>query len=256
MKYFLNLLFFTLAFSGNSQSYLGELYPDLIDQDYMGHHYLVFDDELIQYDRAHRELNRFSNKTNGEITEIDAGNALKILLHYRDLTAIQFLDNRLGERSDLIGLQEVGMPQSQVSCFSYNNGVWLYDKVSLSLFRLDQNMRVDLRSGNLNQISGREIDPVKMRESGKWLYIQDENNGIVICDIYGAYSRSIPRKGIVDIDVDGENFYVCDGEGVWKYSAIKNTFEGVFFRKGIKAFSVSSKEILFTDSEGLWYLKL
>ena len=237
---------------GYAQKKLDVPIPDLVDQDHMGNYYLVYEDEVIQYDQLNRELNRFSNKNYGGISEIDASNALKILLHYRELTSIAFLDNRLGERSDLLDLQEAGLAQSHLSCSSYNNGVWVYDKVDLSLYRLDQNLKPSLRSGNLNQITGKILDPVKMRESGRWLYLLHQNKGIVVCDIYGAYSRFISVEGIIDLEVLGEELLILDEEGIKRYNEISLSFDAILKRKGIKHFSAGGRKFLFVDDEALW----
>lgn len=257
MRYlFIYLILVLSSIQGQSQQKLDVAIPDLVDQDHMGNYYLVYEDEVIQYDQLNRELNRFSNKNYGKISEIDASNALKILLHYRELTSIAFLDNRLGERSDLLDLQEAGLAQSHLSCSSYNNGVWVYDKVDLSLYRLDQNLKPSLRSGNLNQITGKTLDPVEIRESGRWLYVLHQNKGIVVCDIYGAYSKFIPVDGIIDLEVLGEELLILDEEGIKRYNEISLSFDQVLLRKGIKHFSAGGRKILFVDDDALWVTEL
>jgi len=246
-----------LVFDGlNAQVNLSNLVPNQIDQDHLGNYYLSFDDELIQFGFDGLEKNRFSNKNNGTITELDASNSMKILLHYQALNSIQFLDNRLGERSDILDLQEAGLAQSHISCSSYNNGVWVYDRVALSLFRLDQNLRENLRTGNLNQIIGREVNPIKMREAGKWLYILDASFGVVICDIYGAYSRNIPAKNVIDMDVDGTDLYILDDMGILRYDAVDFAFKRLLEREQILNFTIQNNKLLFTTEEGLWRLEL
>jgi len=252
---FLFLLLFSVPAILSAQEKLKDLIPDLIDHDNMGNYYLVYGDELIQYTGQSAELNRFSNKTSGTISGLDASNALKILLHYADLGAIQFLDNRLGERSDFMDFQDLDYNQSELSCTSYNNGLWVYDRISLSIRRLDQSFKLDVQSGNLNQITGRILNPVKVLESNGRVYILDKGVGVVQCDIYGAYIKTIYMKGAEQMDIDGDKMYLLASGSILYYEPSTFDFVEVYSSEGIIDFSIKSKQLIFSNKEGLW-LKL
>ena len=181
--------------------------------DNLGYIYVGLNEQVTQLNEAGDTLNQYSNKSLGYLDGIDASNPHKILVHYPGNSVVTFLDNKLGPRSDDLYLQEKGLEQSSVVCASYNNGLWVYDKVYLGMFRLNQNLEVNIETGNLTQVLGKSLDPVKMQEVGKWLYVADSEDGIYVFDIFGAFYKRIPISGISDFQIEsGYLFYLKAGE--------------------------------------------
>ncbi len=180
--------------------------------DNLGYIYLGIDEQVSQLNENGDTLNQYSNKSLGYLNGIDASNPHKILIHYPGNSVVTFLDNKLGPRSDDLYLQDKGLEQSSVVCGSYNNGLWVYDKVYLGMFRLNQNLDVAIETGNLTQILGDPLEPIKMQEDGKWLYVADSVKGLFIFDIFGAFYKRIPIEGISDFQIEsGYLFYLKKG---------------------------------------------
>jgi hypothetical protein len=185
----------------------------LFEVDNLGYVYLGIGDQVLQLNQEGDTLNQYSNKSLGEFQAIDASNPHKILVHYENNSVVAFLDNKLGERSDVLYLQEKGLEQSALVCNSYNNGIWIYDKVWLGLFRLNANLEVNLKGDNLTQVLGGALQPIKMQEDGKWLYVADPEQGIFVFDIFGAYYKRIPLTGIQDFQIEaGKMYYLKAGK--------------------------------------------
>ncbi|MFZ9846984.1 MAG: hypothetical protein ACO3EE_02385, partial [Flavobacteriales bacterium] len=69
----------------------------------------------------------FDSKKSGNISLIDAGDPMKVLVFYKDLSLITFLDNFMAETSFNISLMDFGLDQAEVVCKALNNGIWVYD---------------------------------------------------------------------------------------------------------------------------------
>ncbi len=133
----------------------------------------------------------------------------------------------MGERSESLYLQNRGMEQSIAACHSYNNGVWIYDQIYPGLRRLNSSLEEDVNTGSLAQMLGQTILPEKMQEQGKWLYVNDPEKGILVFDIFGAYSKKIPLMATSDFQVEGDKLYFLKGGKLffWDLLALE---EGVF----------------------------
>jgi len=201
-----------LAYSSFGQNSVSIDKRAIFEMDNLGYIYVGLNEQVTQLNEAGDTLNQYSNKSLGYLDGIDASNPHKILVHYPGNSVVTFLDNKLGPRSDDLYLQEKGLEQSSVVCASYNNGLWVYDKVYLGMFRLNQNLEVNIETGNLTQVLGKSLDPVKMQEVGKWLYVADSEDGIYVFDIFGAFYKRIPISGISDFQIEsGYLFYLKEG---------------------------------------------
>lgn len=197
------LLLFTVVVITPSK---GQKLPVLVDQypykaeriiaDKVGHLYLLHNDEVIKINKDGKELNRYSNKVFGEITYFDISSPLKPLIWYQNQRQVIFTDNRLSPRQDQLSLEEMGYTQTSLVCYSYMNGLWIYDQVELGLVRFDVNFEKTVETGNLNQILNKELNPNYMVERYNKLYLNDPQHGILVFDAYGNYLKTIPLTGL------------------------------------------------------------
>ena len=160
--------------------------------DNLGFLYVTKGDQLTKYNWEGKSIFVYSDKLLGPITAVDASNPMKLLLYYRDLTQIAFLDNQLTIRGEPVVLDEMGKEQTLLSCTSHTNGFWIYDNFSFELTRYDQELREDRSTGNLVQILRQEINPVLLFEENNWVYLFDPALGMLVFDIYGTYLKTIP----------------------------------------------------------------
>ncbi len=173
--------------------------------------------EITKYKNSGELQYTYSDKSSGDITSIDVSNPLSVLVFYRDFHQIIFLDNTLSAISDPYALAEHELDQVTLACTSRDNGIWLFDQQKFQLLRMDKNFQIIQQSGYLNQVIG-EIHPIKMLEYNNQLYLNDTSIGIMVFDIYGAYYKTIPFKGIKGFQIAGDRLYYLSGSVLKSYN--------------------------------------
>ncbi len=180
---------------------------DYFTLDNLGNYYLIKDGEIIKYLANGKYFSRYSNKKLGTITSVDATNALRIMLFYKDQQQVVFLDNQLSQKTDAVSLEAMGLEQTDLTCISANNGFWIFNKANNELLRFDEHLNKLVGTGNLKQILQMELDPNYMTEHNNRLYLNCPETGILIFDIFGTYSKTVPLKQLKHFQVDEHIFY-------------------------------------------------
>lgn len=186
---------------------------EYITTDNLSNIYLLNNDVLQKYDPQGNPLKSYSNKTLGKITTVDAGNPLKVVLFYRNFLQVVFLDNTLSQNGDPVSIEALGYPQAQLVCSSHNNGIWLYNQQNFELIRFDQDLHLVSQTGNLAQLLGIDIKPNFMVQYNNRLYVNNPSTGILVFDVFGTYSKTIPLKNISEFQFkEDEIVYYLDGK--------------------------------------------
>ena len=184
-----------------------------IEVDNVGNIYAVKQSEISKYDTHGNFVMKNSAMAFGEITSLDATNALKMILFFKDLSQIFYLDNQLSNRGERLELDMFGYFQTTAVCRSYNNGIWLYDQTTFELSRFTEQFETTAQSGNLGQVVGAVPSPNYMREYNNWLYVNDEQLGIMVFDWYASYTKTIPIKGLKKFVIrGGKLFYIQENK--------------------------------------------
>lgn len=185
---------------------------DRFTTDEIGNVYTLQGDELTLWNAEGKKLLRNSLKTFGPITAIDAFSSLKPMIFSRPQGMLAVLDNTLAIQGDPIDLVRGGFPQVTLACMSVQNSFWFFDERLLQLTRVDNQLRSISATGRLDQLLGFSPRPVFMQEFDSWLYVCDPEQGVLVFDIFGGYSRTIPIVGAVSLEVrDGLILYLKDG---------------------------------------------
>lgn len=164
--------------------------------DNIGNVYLTQESELRKYLNNGKLFARYSNLQLGEISSIDATNPLKILVYYRDLQQIVFLDNQLSTNSEPVSLSNLGYEQSDLVCSSANNSFWIYNKQNNELLRFNESSKKIANTGNLKQVLQSNLSPNFMMEHNGNLYLNCPETGIYVFDVFGGYVKLIALKNI------------------------------------------------------------
>jgi len=175
--------------------------------DNFGNAYIVNEDELLKYLGSGKFFARYSNLKLGGITFVDATNPLKLLLYYRDFQQIVFLDNQLSNNSEAVSLEQLGYEQTELVCAGANNSFWLYNKQNNELIRFDENLRKVAATGNLKQILQTNLSPNFMLEHNGYLFLNCPETGILVFDIFGAFSKTIALKSLKHFQVNENIIY-------------------------------------------------
>jgi hypothetical protein len=186
---------------------------DNFTTDNQGNLYLSKADELKKYSRDGLLLHPYSDKSLGRITSVDATNFLKLLVFYRDFSKMVFLDNMLAPTGEPIQLQRFQLEQATLAATSHNNGMWLYDQFAFKLIRLGQNLKQSHETPNIMQLFGYPINPNFLLEINNVVYLNNPETGILVFDMYGTYSKTIPIMGLESFQVyDNKLFYFKNKE--------------------------------------------
>jgi hypothetical protein len=181
-----------------------------ITSDNLGNCYIVHSDVLEEYNSNGKLLKSYSNKTLGNITQVDVSDPLKPLLFYRDFQKIVWLDNTLSSTATTVNFEERGLNDVLLVASSHQDGIWVFTGQNSELVRLDAQIEVTTRTGNLRQLLGMDsIAPNWLVEYNNKLYLNSPADGILVFDVYGTYSRTIPVKQL-------QSFQVQDDAVLWQ----------------------------------------
>lgn len=189
-----------------------------IEIDKLGNVFLYHDETIEKLGSDQKVQKTDSFKKYGKIHSIDVRNPLKIMVFFEELLQLVFLDNELGVRGSPVELDFLGYPQTVAACMSYDNGIWLFDKSTFKLTRLNENLRETNSTSNLMQVIGSDINPVKLFESSRRLYLADPDEGVFIFDFFGTFYRKVPVKGILSIDFFGNRVYFQTPEKLFVFN--------------------------------------
>ncbi len=207
----LAMLLFTTGFmqDGLKKIRMIGMHAQKITSDPLGNIYLIKNHELFKYDNAGNILFTYNNYLAGNIHSVDASDPFKLLVYFKDFSQVDILDNTLSHNADPILLQAYNLEQATLVCRSYNNGIWVYDSQTFELLRIDEQMKVSDRTGNISQVSGIDIDPNFLLEADNMVYLNDPQSGIIVFDKFGTYFRTYPFTGLNTFQVfDGKIIYV------------------------------------------------
>ena len=182
--------------------------------DNLGNIYSVQKDRITKYSSAGDSVYSQSLKWKGEITSLDATNALRLLAFSRDLNRIAILDNTLSVQGDVIKLENLNQQFTSLVCQSPNNSnLWIYNMEEFRLLRLNKDFSVANNSGNLTQVLGITINPDFMVEADNHLYLNDPETGILVFDMFGGYIKTLPLKRLHKFQIIGNAiFYLYENK--------------------------------------------
>jgi hypothetical protein len=227
------LLFLLLLLTGFSPALLAPSCTITADggqftTDNFGNVYLVNEETIRKYNAACAFQKEFSNKNFGPITSADATNALRIVLFYRDFNRVVFLDNTMSQNGEAVQLENLGFPMATLVCSSHDNGLWIFDRQNFELIRLNRNLQVEQRTGNLSQVLDATVQPNFIIEKDNRLFLNNPSTGVLIFDVFGTYSKTIPVKDLKTLQIVDDNlvYYKAGSLQLWNIqTAEESAFE-------------------------------
>jgi hypothetical protein len=173
--------------------------------------YVYHGSTLRKYDVQGKLLCTYDDKSYGRITSVDVNDPMKILLFYKDFPEVVLLDNTLSLNGNPFSPADVGFPLATLACTSHDNGIWLYDAQNFQLIRIDLNLTVEQKTGNLAQVLGIPLNPDYLMEYNNFVYLNDSAQGVLVFDSFGTYYKTIPITGLTTFQVRGNDlFYVLN----------------------------------------------
>jgi hypothetical protein len=212
--------FFLFSFSGEGKwkrNGTVKYSADFFTTDNIGNIYAVKNDEVVKFNSSGELLKKYSNKKLGKIYSVDASNALRVLVYYKDFSVIVILDSQLTPNGENIQLESLQLEQSDLACISFNNGVWLFNRQNMELVRLDEALNKVVGTGNLNRILNIELHPNFMMEYNGYVYLNNPSEGILVFDIYGTFYKTIPLKNLNSFQPRDLEIYFFQENKLWDY---------------------------------------
>ncbi|MFQ5335719.1 MAG: hypothetical protein ACE5DN_06560 [Flavobacteriales bacterium] len=180
---------------------------DFFTTDQLGNIYLIKGTDITKYDIINGSERVFSNKLMGRITSVDASDPLKIILFYSDLSQLVFLDNMMSMVGNPLTLETRGLEQVTLAAGSHDNGLWLYDRNTFQLLRLNRDMEKTQETGDLRQMLRMDMRPNLLTEHNNHLYLNNPDVGILVFDIFGTYYKTIPLAGLKEFQIHDHSIY-------------------------------------------------
>jgi hypothetical protein len=167
---------------------------NFIETDPLGFIYAVDEQEIIKHDAKGKILSRFSTRNYGNITSVDVSNPLKIILFFKDFSAMLILDNMLNPSGEIIALENIGVPRAGGVCRAFDNGFWIFDTDKIQLQRFSNSNEIISQSGNLNQLIFNPIKLKDIKEANNKVYLLNQDSCLFQFDIFGTYLKTIKLK--------------------------------------------------------------
>lgn len=150
---------------------------------------LTTKNELLNYSPAGKLLWRYSDKTLGRPDRVDVTDPMRILLFYPGFQQIVVLNNNL---SQISGYRFTDTNRHVSLAASANtNGYWYFDQANAELCKLGNDFKDLQQSGNLFQITGKQLQPDMLIANNRFLYLHDPTHGLLQFDRFGGYLKTI-----------------------------------------------------------------
>jgi hypothetical protein len=173
--------------------------------------------EVLKFNAKGKFLWNYTNKTFGEISQLDVTDPLRVILYYAAFQQIVVLNNNLSEISKYSFNQN---PDQQITltASANNNGFWVYDQINRELKKLSNSFLDDLKSGNIYQRNGFDMKANFMLSDEQYVYINDEQFGIRIFDSYGNFIKTAIINVKKEFEVNGADIYFFDAQKLMSYN--------------------------------------
>lgn len=214
--------------------------------------------ELLKFNPKGKFLWNYTNNNFGEISQLDVTDPLRVILYYANFQQIIVLNNNLSEISRYSFAQN---PNVQITLIASanNNGFWVYDQMNRELKKLTNYFADDIKSGNIYQRDGLDLQADFMLSDDQNVYLNDTLQGIRIFDQYGNFIKSAviyPKKGF---EVNGNLIYYFDKNKLMSYNLVSFDLQEVKLPVGGSFSNVLLRynRLLILDEKGLtlWAVK-
>ncbi len=195
----------------------------MVNLDNLGNLFVVTPkNELLKFNPQGKFLWNYTNKTFGEINQLDVTDPLRVILYYEGYQQIVVLNNNLSEISKFTFNQN---PNQQITLVASanNNGFWIYDQINRELRKLTNSFIDDLNSGNIYQRNGFDMQANFMLTDDQYTYINDKKEGVRIFDRFGNFFKTAVIFPKSNFEVNDNEIYFMKDSSFMKYNI--NTYK-------------------------------
>lgn len=191
---------------------------NVIAVDNFSNFYSTSNTGVLKFSPDGKFLYRYEEFRYGKIGMIDVNNPLKILVFYPDFMTVVILDRFLAPLNTY-NFFEFGYQNIPAIASSTDGKIWFYDNVDFKLKKINETGKVILESQQLNVLLEKAPNPNFMVESDNKIYMNDSSVGIMVFDIFGSYSKTIPLKGLKKFQVLQDQIIYFDNNQLNSYNS-------------------------------------
>lgn len=176
---------------------------NILQVDELGNAYVVRNDNaFIKYNENGDSVANYISIANGDITNVDVTNPLRVMLYYARFAKLTILDRMLAPKNEL-NLRKLNQLNINVIAISAEGNLWVYDQFSATLNKLDMELNYMIRGNDLRQQLSELPTPVYLIERDRRVYMADTAQGILVFDQYGSYVNTLSIPGVKNLQVVG-----------------------------------------------------
>ena len=158
----------------------------------------------------------YSEPTYGNIAQIDAGIASKILIFYRESGVITLLNNELSPIGNPLSLFDKSLMTISLAAMGNPNKIVLYDETNQDLLITDLN--VNLLNRTHITFPG-EFHPTDMQVLPEHrIALLDTIHGICLFDFFGTFEKEIPISGVKAMQLMKDQIFYLKDNKLYRYS--------------------------------------
>ena len=173
--------------------------------------------EVLKFNPQGKFLWNYTNKTFGDISQLDVTDPLRVILFYAGFQQIMVLNNNLSEISRYSFNQN---PEKQITFIASanNNGFWVYDQINRELRKLTNSFTDDLQTGNIYQRNGFDMQANFMVSDEQYVFINDVKEGVRVFDQYGNFVKTAVIEAENEFEVNGSEIYFFTDQKLMGYN--------------------------------------
>ena len=214
--------------------------------------------EVLKYNPQGKFLWNYTNKTFGDITQLDVTDPLRVILFYPGFQQIVVLNNNLSEISQYSFNQN---PEKQITLIASanNNGFWVYDQINRELKKLTNSFTDDLKTGNIYQRNGFDMQANFMVSDEQYVFINDVQEGVRIFDQYGNFVKTAVIEAENEFEVNGSEIYFFKNKKLMGYNYLTFEYKEVLLptKSNISNALLRFNRLIILNEKGLtlWAIK-
>ncbi len=184
--------------------------------DHLGNRYLLSESTLKNISQT--PPIEYQNSFLGEISSVDISNPLRILVFFKNANAIVFLNNELSTIGEAIDLDQVGLSDVSSVCASNINGFWCYNQFKSRIEFYNDDLKLMHYSQELSSLINRSEDIKSLVMSGQQIYMNVDQVGILVFDMFGNYIKTLPIRNTDCFQVLGQGIIYTENNQALFYS--------------------------------------
>lgn len=208
--------------------------------------------ELMKFNPDGKFLWNYTNNSFGDIDQIDITDPLRVILYYQAYQQVVVLNNNLSEISNYSFNNN---PNQQIALVASanNNGFWIYDQLNRELKKLSNNFIDELKSGNIYQRNGIDMNAVYMLSNDQYVFINDAGEGVRIFDRFGNYYKTAVINPVKAFEVEGDELIYQQDNKLLRYNFMTFKSEEIKLPiiKAGSTFSYRLKRLFILNEKGL-----